>query len=106
MPKVKLRLPLKKGDNGPHVQVLQGILLALGCNVPTIMRGHFGPVTRCGVEQLQDRLGLEKTGIFDERLHKALEAYGLNLKEFVKLVRSRMPYAVTDLPEDVRPKPD
>ncbi|MBI2610373.1 peptidoglycan-binding protein [Candidatus Kaiserbacteria bacterium] len=94
-------LPIKKGDTGPHIQVLQGLLLALGCTVPPILRGRFAVNTEDGVKELQGMLGLEPTGIFDDELHRALEERGINYSRMVEFARIRAPYYVGVLPVDI-----
>ena len=55
---------LQKGDRNTSVQTLQTVLQALSFYTSTI-DGYFGEETVNAVEQLQEKMELEVTGLFD-----------------------------------------
>ena len=93
--------PMKKGDSGHKVHVLQGLLITLGFNAPSIVRGRFIVETEIGVNQLRSELGLRTTGIFDEELNAGLMSKGIDFLALLKLARPTGPYSVAKLPRDV-----
>lgn len=65
--------PLQAGSNGPNVVTLQEELNRGGYAVPPLAAdGAFGPLTLAAVRHAQGDLGMEVTGIVDERLWDAL----------------------------------
>ena len=72
---------LKLGDKGQAVQVLQLVLLAMGCNREIIHDGECGNQTGLGLHDLQVRLGVSPTCVFDDATNSALfNLHGINLK--------------------------
>jgi peptidoglycan hydrolase-like protein with peptidoglycan-binding domain len=61
--------PIKKGDSGPGVRLLQSILKDSGNPNwdPGMVDGVFGPITEQAVKQYQTDMGLPVTGIVDAK---------------------------------------
>jgi len=64
--------PLKPGDTGPQVKVLQKALASLGYSVGKI-DGDYGPSTQAAVEKFQTSAGIKADGIVGPETLKALE---------------------------------
>lgn len=64
--------PLKPGDTGPQVKVLQRALASLGYSVGKI-DGDYGPSTQAAVEKFQTSAGIKADGIVGPETLKALE---------------------------------
>jgi hypothetical protein len=64
--------PLKPGDTGPQVKVLQKALASLGYSVGKI-DGDYGPTTQAAVEKFQTSAGIKADGIVGPETLKALE---------------------------------
>jgi len=60
------RPTLKTGDSGDDVMLLQARLAALGV-LTSPVDGIFGPATEAAVKEVQRRVGVEPTGVVDER---------------------------------------
>jgi len=63
--------PLKPGDTGPQVKVLQKALASLGYSVGKI-DGDYGPSTQAAVEKFQTSAGIKADGIVGPETLKAL----------------------------------
>ena len=69
---------LKRGDKGPGVILIQGILHRLGYEIDEV-DGVFGKQTRAAVEEFQGAIGIEVDGLVGTDTANALvgEVWGL-----------------------------
>ncbi|WP_105615557.1 M14 family metallopeptidase [Vallitalea okinawensis] len=72
---------LKKGDQGPRVQLVQYILQLIGFN-PGQINGIFDQETENAVTSFQENLGLIDDGIVGVETMEALEPYLLGYQEY------------------------
>lgn len=68
-------LPVQRGDASDDVTVWQGLLYCLGCD-PKGLDGEFGANTERATEALQEKLGLNPTGIADRYTWAKALGYG------------------------------
>ena len=90
--------PFKKGDEGPHIQALQIILMLFGVTVPAVIRGVFKVNTELGVKELQREWRLPETGIVDEQFIIELGLRGVDYYKVVKSTKPHAPYYLSKKP--------
>lgn len=71
LPQFKFNNELKVGSTGDNVRLLQQYLNALGFDCGKI-DGIFGPKTKKAVKQLQAKLSLKSTGVFDKVTYESM----------------------------------
>ncbi len=76
----RLRNPLTLGSSGKRVEKIQKLLNGSNCRVATEGAGsvgqeteYFGPRTESAVKCYQKELGLEETGVVDDKFYKVLQ---------------------------------
>ncbi len=85
-----MRLPLKQGEKGQEILILQKFLNYLADSKPGILEdGNFGQSTEQAVKNFQHSKDLNSDGVVGEQTYEAMLSEGLNQQLIDKLLNYR-----------------